>query len=60
MRWAFSFRCLSSAAAKHKWLPADLDVIVNTLLSDAGQYWTVTMHLGPFQTVISVRDGFHV
>lgn len=60
MRRASPFRCLSSAAAKHKRFPADLDFIANTLLSDAGQYWTVTMHLGPFQTVISVRNGFHV
>lgn len=32
---AFSFRCLSSTAAKHYWLPADLDFIANTLFSDA-------------------------
>lgn len=60
MRRAFSLRCLSSTAAKHKRLPADLDFIANPLFSDAGQYLTVTMHLGPFQTVISVRNGFHV
>lgn len=37
MPGAFSFRCLSSAAAKHKRLPADLDSIANTVFSDAGQ-----------------------